>query len=273
MTQGCPCPWSERVPVRNRLGVGARRRRSVISTVRNCSHSVQDFQYRTGKNPSIESTVEMMRPTNKPQYFSCQCLRCRRKVAHTNRRPSEPKKLAPLSSLYIRLRNDLVARFGPIARHKRLAFSCEINGHPPLLPPWVEQAIHQVLERLLKNALTSTIQGRVAAVLNGGLDGVLCVSVSDTGRGMSAKTLAELFETARLAEKFPMESIESSKGLDQCRRLLAHVGSRLILRSAPNIGTLAYFHLDPSLIIFGAAVGETGASCCGRPNLDPRDAR
>ncbi|OYT88673.1 MAG: hypothetical protein CFE43_21290 [Burkholderiales bacterium PBB3] len=210
---------------------------------------------------TIESSVARQghSETSSECDTTCDCVHCHEAGLDVSGLCPPQKSMPTLGAPYAELLRNLTVRFGPMVLNKSMVFACESSGELPQVCPWVEQAIQQVLERLLSNAVKFTEQGRIAIALSGDADGLLRVAVSDTGTGISARRLAALLETARAAELSPMDRAETTHGLDDCRKLLANLGTTLTLRSTPNIGTLAYFQVDTNAKVCDVELGVTKA--------------
>lgn len=120
--------------------------------------------------------------------------------------------------------------------------------------------LQQVLLNLLSNAIKYNHPGGHVRLSVQQLDGGLCIAVSDTGPGLSARQQAELFQPfQRLgAEKTTVEGY--GLGLVISRHLVTLMGGRLTLHSEPGAGCRFEVHLAMPVGL-GAA--------CDRPGDDP----
>ncbi|WP_188258800.1 ATP-binding protein [Azospirillum tabaci] len=112
---------------------------------------------------------------------------------------------------------------------------------PPDLPPLRadERKVRQMLLNLLSNAVkftppdgVVTLSGRVAA------DGTLCLSVHDTGIGMTADELEKALEPwGQIDSALGRNHIGTGLGLPLTKRLVELHGGRLDIDTAPDRGT------------------------------------
>ncbi|CAO3377046.1 sensor histidine kinase [Azospirillum argentinense] len=112
---------------------------------------------------------------------------------------------------------------------------------PPDLPPLRadERKLRQMLLNLLSNAVkftppdgVVTLNGRVAA------DGTLCLSVHDTGIGMTADELEKALEPwGQIDSALGRNHIGTGLGLPLTKRLVELHGGRLDIDTAPDRGT------------------------------------
>jgi signal transduction histidine kinase len=108
------------------------------------------------------------------------------------------------------------------------------NNNLLLAPPRV---MHVVVSNLLRNACAYTDSGKISVEVGNGR-----VVVRDTGIGMSAESLARVFEPFFRAE--PSRPLGTGLGLSIVRRLCERFGWRIELESAPGQGTTATVHFD-----------------------------
>ncbi|WLD19805.1 ATP-binding protein [Aeromonas veronii] len=101
--------------------------------------------------------------------------------------------------------------------------------------------VRQVFYNILSNAVKFTHHGHV--LINAGIkDNVLFVSVSDSGIGISADKIAELFQPFRQAHIDPNRQ-GSGLGLNICKRLCQLMGGDIAIESQPGEGTTVSFSL------------------------------
>ncbi len=101
------------------------------------------------------------------------------------------------------------------------------------------RAIKQVLLNFLSNAIKFTPEeGRVAVRVIGAADGGLCLSVSDTGIGMTAKEMdVALAPFGQVDSKIARKHQGTGLGLPICKSLMELHGGELLITSEPNVGT------------------------------------
>lgn len=143
-----------------------------------------------------------------------------------------------------------VAQATPEAEQAGLSLSWEM---PPLVP-WMRgdrRVLTQVLTHLLVNGVKFTPPGGAVRVDAGVReDGALAVRVADTGPGMSAATLAGIFDpTTRLERRHPGRGTSSGLGLTLCRALMGAMGGALQLDSVPDQGTTATLVIPARLLL------------------------
>jgi signal transduction histidine kinase len=132
-----------------------------------------------------------------------------------------------------------------------------VEVDPDLPPLWVDRrAIVQVLLNLLSNAVKFTpAGGRVEIAAVRAADGGGAFRVVDTGVGIPAATLDQLFEPfvqgdPTLSRRHPGTGL----GLAISRSLMALHGGSLTLESTPGQGTIARAAFPPHRLRAEAAV-------------------
>jgi signal transduction histidine kinase len=124
----------------------------------------------------------------------------------------------------------LTLRLGPMPREARV-------GHAA--------ALHRVLVNLVTNALKFTPAGEVAVTVEARSRTRLAFQVQDTGRGIPATVLAQLFQTFRrraTGEDYAFSS--AGLGMAICQKLLDAMASELEVESEVGAGTTFRFELD-----------------------------
>ncbi len=139
----------------------------------------------------------------------------------------------------------LLDNVGHVARQqaeaRQLQFSLELD---PQLPPLVLLdgiKLRQILSNLLNNAVKFTERGVVTLKVRAvaGAAPVLQFEVQDTGIGIAAERLAQLFEPFGR----PGESDDSGFGLAVSQRLCELMGGQITVSSAPGAGSCFRFAL------------------------------
>lgn len=131
----------------------------------------------------------------------------------------------------------------PLAEEKSLRL--EVTMPPRDLRVGQSAALHRVLVNLVTNALKYTPSGEVAVFVTPLSRTRLAFTIRDTGRGIPARVLAQLFQTFRLRATGETYAFSSAGlGLAICQRLLGAMGSELQVESAENVGTTFRFELD-----------------------------
>ncbi|QDL52735.1 response regulator [Rhodoferax aquaticus] len=134
--------------------------------------------------------------------------------------------------------------------------------HGPDLPAqWHSDPtrLRQVWLNLIGNALKFTGQGRVT-VSQTVVQGRLQCRVQDSGIGMSASTLAQLFQPFRQADNSTTRKYGGSGlGLVICKALVEKLGGQLTVTSTPGQGSLFVFELPM------VELGESPKGMCALP--------
>jgi two-component system, cell cycle sensor histidine kinase PleC len=131
------------------------------------------------------------------------------------------------------------------------------------LPPLVADAmkLKQILLNILSNAVKFTESGgtvEVSARMAG--DGGVDIQIADTGIGMSGDEIALAFQPfAQVESTLNRKYDGTGLGLPITKALTELHGGRLLIDSAPGIGTTVTVHL-PASRIFRQAAGKTQAS-------------
>ncbi|MGN8000742.1 ATP-binding response regulator [Sphingomonas sp. 22176] len=128
------------------------------------------------------------------------------------------------------------------ARAKGLAFDVQLAG----APDWIVSdpgRLRQLLFNLLSNALKFTAAGsiglRVETVQGPADQGErLRIAVSDTGIGIAADKLDEIFESFRQADSSTTRQFGGTGlGLTICRNLAEALGGQILVTSTPGVGS------------------------------------
>lgn len=139
--------------------------------------------------------------------------------------------------------DSVVELFAAPAQEKGLSLRCSI--HPDLPPMFVgdEARVRQILFNLVANALKYTEHGEISVELfaqDSDLcrSGCVCMRVADTGVGIPAHMLAEVFEPFRQVEGSHTRSYEGAGlGLAIVQRLVDLMQGRITVQSEPGVGT------------------------------------
>jgi PAS domain S-box-containing protein len=127
----------------------------------------------------------------------------------------------------------------------------QVHFPAPESAAWVVMAdrtrIKQVLLNLLSNAIKyNRIQGQVNVRCDVGASGRTRVSVQDTGEGLSADKLSQLFQPFnRLGQEGGAQE-GTGIGLVTSKRLVDLMGGRIGVDSNVGVGSVFWFELDPS---------------------------
>ena len=150
------------------------------------------------------------------------------------------------------LRDSVFELFLVAARGKGIALESELD---PSLPPRLigdESRLRQILFNLVGNAVKFTEKGSVTlemTPLKVAADQVrLLVSVTDTGIGIPAERLDDLFQPfAQIETSYTRKFQGAGLGLSIVRRLVEIMGGHVILDSIPDEGTAVHVVLPLKL--------------------------
>lgn len=122
---------------------------------------------------------------------------------------------------------------------------------------WVDgQRLRQLLLNLLCNAARATAEGEITLRCSWLAPGRWRFEVADTGSGLSAERLAELFQQGHALEIWAHGSADRHGGLGLLisRRLARALGGELAVRSSPGQGTTFWFEVDAPQAPTGSAL-------------------
>jgi len=142
---------------------------------------------------------------------------------------------------------DIESMLRASAREKGLTLEAGVGSD---VPEWVmadSARVRQILFILLGQALKSTNEGSITARLSRPDDGSasVCLTVQDTGMGMDAATVAQLFN--RLCQEDASSSSTAGvnrMGLEIARNLVTLMGGTLQVSSEPGLGSLFTVHMN-----------------------------
>ncbi|TME08816.1 MAG: response regulator, partial [Chloroflexi bacterium] len=140
--------------------------------------------------------------------------------------------------------------FRHVAEVTRLAFTIELDPRMPKSIPTDPQRLQQILNNLLSNAFKFTERGKVefrAAPVTSGwsresltaADGVVALSVTDTGIGIPHDMQRSIFEAFAQGDGTTSRKYGGTGlGLSICRELVGLLGGEITLRSEPSKGSV-----------------------------------
>lgn len=135
------------------------------------------------------------------------------------------------------------AMVAPMAHEKRLHL--QFYSPDPDVRVGSAARLSRVILNLTANALKFTDSGRVEVVAVERGPQRVEFSVRDTGRGMNARDLANLFEPFRRGEnQTGFHFSGTGLGLSICRRLVEVMGGKLEVESRAGYGTRFFFELE-----------------------------
>jgi signal transduction histidine kinase/HAMP domain-containing protein len=144
---------------------------------------------------------------------------------------------------------EVINQLKPIANNKGLSLLLEIEeGLPPALAD--SHRLRQVMINLVSNALKFTDKGGVTIRCNTLRDhGMLSLSVTDTGIGITPAALSYIFEAFRQADGSTTRRFGGTGlGLTIAKKLIELQGGEIAVESAPGEGTTFTFTL-PSIAL------------------------
>jgi signal transduction histidine kinase len=101
-----------------------------------------------------------------------------------------------------------------------------------------QRRVEQILLNLLGNAVKFTQKGEVAVTATADAIGVIRIGVRDTGIGIEAKDLYQLFQPFRQIDSGLTRNHEGTGlGLAICRRLAQLLGGEILAESEPGVGS------------------------------------
>lgn len=144
---------------------------------------------------------------------------------------------------------DLLAQFQVLADAKGLELFGEITTNLPDGVMVDKMRLHQILSNLLSNAVKYTKTGHIRLSLSCTPSdhgtAVLSFAVSDTGIGITKDAQPLIFAEFGALERTGTAGEKSTGlGLAICKRLLAAMGSKLIVESSPGEGSEFSFDLN-----------------------------
>ena len=141
---------------------------------------------------------------------------------------------------------DLV---GPLAAEKHLDIAYLFEGEVPAAIGGDVTRLRQILLNLLSNAVKFTPAGGRITLSAKGLDGVVEISVTDTGVGIDPAEQALVFEEFRQAGgDYLRKSEGTGLGLSLAKRFVELHGGTIRLDSRPGVGSTFSFTLPERLL-------------------------
>jgi signal transduction histidine kinase/purine-cytosine permease-like protein len=133
--------------------------------------------------------------------------------------------------------HELASLFELQAAAKGLAFRFEAEGNLPEVVRADEQRVRQILINLLGNAIKFTSSGQVVFRVKHARE-MAVVEVEDTGPGMSAQELAQVFEPFARGNSASHSAPGAGLGLTIAKMLTDLMGGELCARSTPGAGSV-----------------------------------
>lgn len=196
----------------------------------------------------LERKLEMLPLEERTRYVGVAAKQCRKLC----RLSDELFQLAKLECEEVQanvesfplpdLIQDVVQKFELIARNRGISLIADVQPEASQVQADIG-LIERVLVNLLDNALRHTPQGGTVQI-HAGRDGSrVSVRVSDTGEGIAAETLPNLFDRSYLASRRDPERPWGGLGLAIARRILLLHDSDMQVESRPGQGAAFTFHL------------------------------
>ncbi|MEI5688772.1 ATP-binding response regulator [Sphingomonas kyungheensis] len=153
------------------------------------------------------------------------------------------------------------------AAAKGIAFHREIDDCPGMIVGDAAR-LRQIVFNLMSNALKFTSTGSVTLRAAASDDARLCITVADTGIGISADTCETIFESFRQADTSTTRRFGGTGlGLSICRNLARAMGGDVTVTS--TIGEGSRFIVDlPLTLGVAPAISEDAATAAGLLILD-----
>jgi PAS domain S-box-containing protein len=131
---------------------------------------------------------------------------------------------------------------GQSAEQKGVEIAMHIAPETPRCLTGDPLRLGQILVNLVNNAIKFTPRGRVTVNVEAsevtGRKGLFCFSVSDTGIGMTAEQVANLFQSFNQADiSFTRKYGGTGLGLVICKQLCGLMGGTLAVKSEPDKGS------------------------------------
>ena len=148
-----------------------------------------------------------------------------------------------------RMLNDMLALWRPTAINKGLTLKNQVDADVPLVMTGDANRIGQIVANYLGNAIKFTERGTVTVRMSGeprqqGLYR-LRVTVTDTGIGIPAETIPNLFQKFSQADTSTTRKYGGTGlGLAICRELAQLMDGQVGVESAPGKGSTFWFAID-----------------------------
>jgi len=138
---------------------------------------------------------------------------------------------------------SVVSTAGGLIGGKNVRLTQNVPGYLPMV--WADEArVRQVLLNLYSNAAKFTDQGEISLNVYE-IDGGVCISMSDTGIGISESNLDMIFEEFKQAETGGRDPRSGAGlGLAISRQLMTLMGGRIWAESELGKGSTFYFTLQ-----------------------------
>ena len=129
-----------------------------------------------------------------------------------------------------RLVEQVYAAFGEEARRRGIEYGCDANGAPVIVSDG--DRVFQIISNLLSNAFRWTPDGGRVDLVLGSENGLVSVSVADSGPGINAADRERIFRPF-----WSRDGGGTGLGLAIARELAVALGGRIVLDSEPGAGS------------------------------------
>jgi len=132
---------------------------------------------------------------------------------------------------------DIVTKFRPMADQRRIALRA--NGAPGPARAWADRArIAQAVANLVDNAIKYTPDGGTVAVAGEARDGMVAISVTDTGIGIAQEHLPRIFERFYRVDQSRSRALGGTGlGLSIVKHIATSHGGEVEVQSVEGQGT------------------------------------
>lgn len=174
---------------------------------------------------------------------------------------TRPERLAPLVAEWQEFLDAEIARSG-----KALTARADIAPDLPDIACIDSRRVTQVVLNLIDNAVKYTTTGSVTLGVGHGDEG-LCISITDTGRGIAPQDLERAFDLFDQLDGRPgdRQSDGAGLGLAICKRLAQLMKGNLTAESTPGTGTRFRLFVPVALPAAGPALAVPDAHAIAAP--------
>ncbi len=153
----------------------------------------------------------------------------------------EPVSMAELA-------RDVVQKFQPIAEQKNILLKAEKDAELPDLVYADIALMERAISNLIDNALKHTPEGGEVSIISSKNIDHVSVTISDTGKGISAENLDRVFDRFYQEETSRTGNHGAGLGLSIAQKIIELHGATLSVKSALNRGTSFSFSLSSATI-------------------------
>lgn len=140
------------------------------------------------------------------------------------------------------LAKRLESRLRALVMGRKIQTRVLILEDAPLSMMIDEIIFDRIVDNLLTNAAKYTQQGFITVEFGGNED-MLCLRITDTGRGISRDKVDKILENRSTDISTPQQMESHRVGLSSVIRLLNQLGGRLDISSQPGVGTTVWVYI------------------------------